>query len=175
MCVFFILLAFYIFFSLFKVAHFDESNQTVVYGPVFNLTFLKEARKFQQELLSLGQDVNEGLEKICYAPVIEGNETIKLQNCVVQSIFGYLTDEELDENYEFLSGLFSCIRNPFTQDCLSSWGGPAIPELVLGGYPKQTKDLPPEYNLATILSITIIVKNYNESELLTPAMKWEER
>lgn len=67
------------------------------------------------------------------------------------------------------------LRNPFNHACLSTWKGPAIPELVLGGYPQVPKGTPPEYNLATVLTITIIVKNFKESKLLEPAMKWEER
>ncbi|XP_063706480.1 NPC intracellular cholesterol transporter 1 homolog 1b-like [Culicoides brevitarsis] len=155
----------------------SRTGQNITYGPAFNVTFLKEVQKFQQEILSLGQAEGEGLEKICYAPIMEANVTVQLENCVVQSLFGYLSDDEtLDDDYDFQEGFFSCIRNPFHQDCLSSWGGPAIPELVLGGYPKaKSKNSPPEYNLATLLSITIIVKNYKDPELLHPAMKWEEK
>lgn len=72
--------------------------------------------------------------------------------------------------------IFSLIfRNPFNPPCLSTWKGPAIPELVLGGYPEAPKGTLPDYNLATVLSITIVVKNFKDPQLLEPAMKWEKR
>lgn len=68
--------------------------------------------KFQQELLNLGQDEGEGLEKICYAPVIEANQSVTIENCVVQSIFGYIQNNYavLDEDYEFLGNFTTCSR-----------------------------------------------------------------
>lgn len=95
------------------MTYFDKTaNKTVVFGPAFNFTFLREALVLQQELLNLGTNDGEGLETICYAPVLEKNEPAKLENCVVQSIFGYIQNDEneLTENYEFLEGLFECIR-----------------------------------------------------------------
>uniref|UniRef100_A0A336K5W7 CSON002459 protein n=1 Tax=Culicoides sonorensis TaxID=179676 RepID=A0A336K5W7_CULSO len=147
------------------------------HGPVYNFTFLNEVLKLQDSILNLGRDENEGLEKICYAPVMEENQPVKLENCVVQSIFGYLGDmSDFNEDYNFVEDrIGNCMRNPYRHDCLSKWGGPALPELVIGGYPKTDKDSPPQYHLAKALSITIVVKNYKNSTLLESAMKWEKR
>lgn len=91
------------------MTYFDTTtNQTVIFGPAFNLTFLREVLRLQEDLLNLGHDEGEGLEKICYAPVMEKNEQAKLKNCVVQSLFGYIQNEE--EELSDLSWLFECIR-----------------------------------------------------------------
>lgn len=46
----------------------------------------------QIALQNLGQP-NEGLEKICYAPVTRAGQKATLDDCVIQSLFGYFQND----------------------------------------------------------------------------------
>lgn len=63
------------------------------FGPAFNKEFLLEVFHLQEELAQLGQDEDLGLEKICFAPVIYPGEIPTLDQCTVQSVFGYFNHD----------------------------------------------------------------------------------
>lgn len=70
--------------------------------------------------MQLGQETNEGLEKICYAPVQnEFTGPITLDLCTVQSIWGYFQNDienfnsiSISAGYEinYLDNLYMCMQ-----------------------------------------------------------------
>ena len=70
--------------------------------------------------MQLGQDTNEGLEKICYAPVqSEFVGPVTLNLCTVQSIWGYFQNDltlfnetEIIGDYKtnYLDYLYKCMQ-----------------------------------------------------------------
>lgn len=71
-------------------------------------------------ILQLGQETDEGLEKICYAPVQnEFTGPVTLDLCTVQSVWGYFQNDieifnktENSEGYEtnYLDHLYKCMQ-----------------------------------------------------------------
>ncbi|XP_071646320.1 NPC intracellular cholesterol transporter 1 homolog 1b [Temnothorax longispinosus] len=157
------------------------------FGPVFNKEFLLEVYDLQQQILQLGQETGEGLEKICYAPVqSEFTGPVTLDLCTVQSIWGYFqnnlatfnkTDIKGGYNTNYLDQLYMCMQNSFHPDCLAPYKGPIIPTIAIGGFLKERefKYDSSDYIKATGLVLTFLVKNsLNESDLVT-INKWEQR
>lgn len=60
-----------------------------MFGPAFDYDFLLEVFRLQQDIEQLGQAIGYGLDQICFAPVTEPGTTTRLDQCTVQSIFGY--------------------------------------------------------------------------------------
>lgn len=54
-----------------------------------NKDFLIEVFKLQMEIQHLGMDVGEGLDKVCFAPVVLPGVETTISDCTVQSVFGY--------------------------------------------------------------------------------------
>lgn len=143
--------------------------------------------------LDLGEDSNNGLEKICFAPLgSEFTGPIKLSDCVVQSIWGYFQnneeildddeddDEESDDPEEFktieyLETLTKCFGNSFNPECLAPYGGPIDPAIALGGFviDGQSNSEVTDYQRANVVILTFLVNNYHNRDKLEPAKKWE--
>lgn len=155
------------------------------YGPVFNKDFLEAVYHLQKKILELGQDTDEGLEKICYAPTqneFTGQVTIK--HCVVQSIWGYFQNDIVKYHQDnnntknsYLNHLERCLRNPYHPKCLGTYMGPIFPAISLGGFlKKETYNYDvSSYRNATGLVLTFIVKNTVNQEELKPIVKWEQK
>lgn len=58
-------------------------------------------------------------------------------------------------------------------ECLAPYGGPVEPGIAVGGFPKVPPGDSPDYRLATGLTLTFLVKNQLDSNLLNSALKWE--
>lgn len=54
-----------------------------------NKDFLIEVFKLQMEIQNLGMDEGEGLDKVCFAPVVLPGVETTIRDCTVQSVFGY--------------------------------------------------------------------------------------
>lgn len=141
----------------------------------------------------MGEDSNNGLEKICFAPLgSEFTGPIKLSDCVVQSIWGYFQnneeildddeddDEESDDPEEFktieyLETLTKCFGNSFNPECLAPYGGPIDPAIALGGFviDGQSNSEVTDYQRANVVILTFLVNNYHNRDKLEPAKKWE--
>lgn len=90
------------------------------FGPVFNKEFLLAVYDLQQQIFKLGQDTDESLEKICYAPVqSEFTGPVTLDLCTVQSVWGYFqNDIDLFNNTDTIGGyesnyldqLYKCLQ-----------------------------------------------------------------
>lgn len=109
------------------------------------------------------------LNDICFQPLAPENK-----NCSTQSIFQYWQNdaqkfyESLQTNNQF-SHLSDCMKNPFETYCLSAFGGPMQPYMVIGSYGNSE-----DYLNAGSIVTTFIVNNFmNNREELAKAMAWE--
>ena len=169
-----------------KISH-NTSSGVLEFGPIFNKTFLLAVRELQNQVLQLGQNEGEGLERICYAPVrndFTGPTTVEL--CTVQSVWGYFQNDldkfnqtDVSGTFEinYLDHLYKCAQNAYNPECMASYKGPVIPAIAYGGFLKEnefnydSKD----YIKATGLILTIMVKNSLDESELASAHKWEQR
>uniref|UniRef100_A0A1B0CLS9 SSD domain-containing protein n=2 Tax=Lutzomyia longipalpis TaxID=7200 RepID=A0A1B0CLS9_LUTLO len=175
-----------LFLKPYNTTHiFHETELGVVeFGPAFNRDFLLEVFRLQMELTELGQDMDLGLERICFAPIIYPGEVPTLDQCTVQSIFGYyghdfvkFNESRIDANgfeRNYLNTIISCTQNAYAPECFAPFGGPVEPGVALGGMPKPEGNEQPDYNLATAVTITFIVNNHADPDHLDLAMQWEE-
>ncbi|XP_065352858.1 NPC intracellular cholesterol transporter 1 isoform X2 [Cloeon dipterum] len=165
-----------------KIVH-DTSNGPITFGPVFNEEFMLKVLELQQGILKLGQETNEGLEHICYAPFATGKAT--RDQCIVQSVWGIWqddldkfnetnTEEDGDKEYvvNYLDYLIACSQNPYDPNCLAKYGGPIEPAIALGGF-ETPENAPPKYETAQALIITLLINNHYDQSKLEPAKKWE--
>lgn len=110
------------------------------------------------------------LKDICFQPLSPTNK-----NCAIQAIFQYWSDSaklthlftDTKHNATIKDKINACMKNPFENNCLSSFGGPIQPFMVVGGYRDE------EYNTSNALIMTYIVNNYKSDEHLMQAMSWE--
>ncbi|XP_072764565.1 NPC intracellular cholesterol transporter 1 homolog 1b isoform X2 [Anoplolepis gracilipes] len=165
----------------------NTANGVIEFGPVFNKEFLLAVYDLQQQILQLGQKTDEGLEKICYAPV--QNEFIgpvTLDLCTVQTVWGYFQNNitkfnktEISGGYEtnYLDHLYKCMQNPFNPRCLAPYKGPIIPAIAIGGFLEEGKFQydSADYSKATGLILTFLVRNSLNEKNLMPVIKWEQR
>jgi Niemann-Pick C1 protein len=112
------------------------------------------------------------LEDICFQPLQPDNK-----NCSTQSLFQYWqnNDEKIlatlqsndDSHY---TTLHECMKNPFEVNCLSAFGGPIQPFMVVGSYGNNETFL----NAGAIV-ITYVLNNFlsNNKEAIRKAMVWE--
>ncbi|KAG7199591.1 hypothetical protein KM043_014196 [Ampulex compressa] len=172
--------------GLSTVVH-NTSDGILEFGPVFDRKFLLAVYDLQQQILNIGQDTDEGLERICYAPVqSEFTGPVTLSLCTVQSIWGYFRNDVDFFNktsnltgYEvnYLDHLYSCMQNPFNPDCLAPYKGPIFPALAIGGFLRENefKYDSEDYIKGTGVILSFLVKNSLDEEALVPARKWEQR
>ncbi len=111
------------------------------------------------------------LENICLQPLYPDN-----LNCAIQSIFQYWQNdhEKIISSIEqgaHLSHLQDCMKNPFIADCMSAFGAPIQPFMVVGSYGQNDE----EYLNAGALVITYPLRNYlnNKDDMIAKAMAWE--
>ncbi|KAI1724282.1 patched family domain-containing protein [Ditylenchus destructor] len=160
----------------------DPKNfmRNVEYGPVFRESFLYEAFKLYDTVLSLTATLGNdtvALRDICFKPLAPENG-----NCMVLSIFNYFQNDEkllhkIDDStfttYDYLDHLLDCLSNPYTMSsklrlqCLGDFGGPIQPYVVLGDF-KNSK-----YESSRGLVVTILVNNHLDAEKNEKAMAWE--
>lgn len=155
-----------------------------MFGPAFDKDFLIEVFKLQQELEQLGQDEGKGLDKLCFAPMVQVGETTKLSQCTVQSVFGYfgndlntfntsfITRDGYERNY--LDTLATCFVNSVGLSCLAPYGGPIEPAIAVGGMPPAEPGQPQDFKLATGIVLTFLLNNKANKSELGPAMEWEK-
>jgi Niemann-Pick C1 protein len=57
----------------------------------------------------LGEDEGKGLNKICFAPLVAAGATALVENCTVQSVWGYLKNSpNLTDGY--IDTMMRCIQ-----------------------------------------------------------------
>ncbi|RWS22853.1 hypothetical protein B4U80_06114, partial [Leptotrombidium deliense] len=153
-------------------------NQT--YSSIYDQNFLLKALKLQNRVMQLvAKDVYDNevkLEDICFSPMAN-------RKCAVQSPFTWFQNEEKnlfktgDKNSNYLDHLSNCWASPFSINdtsvglsCLGDYGGPALPNVALGGFDINKNN----YANATALVITIVVNNHNNEYQVKRAMAWEK-
>ncbi|XP_050579555.1 NPC intracellular cholesterol transporter 1 isoform X3 [Bombus affinis] len=163
----------------------NTSNGPVIFGPVFNDTFLKTVYKLQEEIKKITTPNNYTLANICFAPLTNsftGPPTVS--QCVIQSIWGYWQDSVEafdyttvdDDNFtvNYLDHFRVCSQNAYNPECLAPYGGPVEPAIAVGGFLSPGQDLQnPSYEKATAVILSILVNNYHNKSKLHPAMEWE--
>ncbi|XP_033197932.1 Niemann-Pick type C-1a isoform X3 [Bombus vancouverensis nearcticus] len=163
----------------------NTSNGPVIFGPVFNDTFLKTVYKLQEEIKKITTPNNFTLANICFAPLTSpftGPPTVS--QCVIQSIWGYWQDSVEafdyttvdDDNFtvNYLDHFRVCSQNAYNPECLAPYGGPVEPAIAVGGFLSPGQDLQnPSYEKATAVILSILVNNYHNKSKLHPAMEWE--
>jgi Niemann-Pick C1 protein len=178
-------------FSNFSFLFFD-------FGPIFNVPVLQEAFNLQLDLMKISAPYynsngtlikNITLSDICFKPLYPDNN-----ECTIQSIFNYFQNNITRFNYTELDPIFHwfptynasfhihyCTRNPtatidnnFGQSpkgqfpCLGAYGGPVDPNVALGGFQDH------DYDTASALLITFVVKNHVNEEKNRYAEVWEK-
>ncbi|KZC13635.1 Niemann-Pick C1 protein [Dufourea novaeangliae] len=169
-----------------KVKH-NTSDGLLEFGPVFHEKFLLAVYELQRKILQLGQDDDEGLERICHAPIrndFTGPTTLDL--CTVQSVWGYFQNDlkkfnktDISGGYKisYLDHLYKCAQNPFNPDCIAPYKGPVFPALAYGGFLRENEFNydSTDYIKAKGLVLSFMVKNSLNASKLAPAYKWEQR
>ncbi|XP_046615474.1 NPC intracellular cholesterol transporter 1 homolog 1b-like [Neodiprion virginianus] len=165
----------------------NTTTDELEFGPVFNREFLLTIYDLHQQIIDIGQDTDEGLEKICYAPVqneFSGGVTLSL--CTIQNIWGYFqysldtfNETSTSGGYEtnYLDHLYKCLQNAYNTDCISTYKGPIIPAVALGGFLVDGQESydSSDYIKATGLALTYMVNNHLDEESLAPALAWESK
>ncbi|XP_076173454.1 NPC intracellular cholesterol transporter 1 homolog 1b isoform X2 [Ptiloglossa arizonensis] len=169
-----------------KILH-NTSNGLLEFGPVFDKEFLLAVYDLQNKILQLGQDVGEGLERICYAPVrsdFTGPTTLDL--CTVQSVWGYFqndlerfnrTQRSGTNERNYLDHLYECAQNAYNPACMAPYKGPVVPAIAYGGFlrEKEFNYNSKDYITATGLVLSFLVKNSLDKSALKSIYKWEQR
>lgn len=168
---------------IFQFIH-ETSNGNLTFGPAFEKNFLLEIFKMQQEIEQLGQEDDEGLEKFCFAPMVQFGEKTKLIQCTVQSIFGYFdnsfvrfnaSDDRTGYTRNYLNTLNECFENPVGLQCLAPYGGPVEPAIAVGGLAKREEGSLDDFKTARGIILTFLLNNKNDKSELEPEYKWEKR
>ncbi|KAK7065979.1 NPC intracellular cholesterol transporter 1, partial [Halocaridina rubra] len=152
---------------------FDLNNET--YGPVYNITFLREVLRLQNYITNELHAEVEGktvhLTDICNKPLAPDN-----MNCNIQSILNFWQNDEKTLNNSDRLHAKSCIGNAYQEHCMGSYGGPVLTHVALGGFleANQTLSENPNYLKADTLVITLPINNYFNTSLLEPALAWEK-
>lgn len=163
----------------------NTSNGPIVFGPVFNDTFLKTVLELQEGIKHIITANNYTLADICFAPLtgpFTGPTTVS--QCTIQSIWGYWqdslqkfesSDDENNYTVNYLDHFRVCSQNAYNPECLAPYGGPVEPAIAVGGFLSPGQDLHNSpYEKATAIILTFLVNNYHNKVKLLPAMEWEE-
>ncbi|XP_035915743.1 NPC intracellular cholesterol transporter 1-like isoform X1 [Anopheles stephensi] len=175
--------------NLSNVMH-NTSNGVIQFGPVFNRQFLLDVFELQEQIKKLaavrddGSNETVGLKDICFAPLSSSSGPKDAQECVVQSLWGYFSDDMDNFNEEeedaqgfvinYLDKLIQCFGNYYNPGCLAPYGGPIDPAIALGGIPQpKTPDEKASYAEANAVILTFLVRNYHDKNKLQSALAWE--
>ncbi|XP_059489962.1 NPC intracellular cholesterol transporter 1 homolog 1b-like [Neocloeon triangulifer] len=178
----------------FKAVNMDDvfhetADGEVIFGPVFNKTFLEVVFKLQEEIQQLGEDINGAplLKDVCNAPMTNAFTGPRVvEQCLIQSVFGFFNNSwtKFNEvkpgpentNLTYLDHIQSCIGNPYNPVCFAPYNGPILPSVGLGGYlrPGELSGDANDMIKAKALVLTILVDNYIEGDKVAPAFEWEK-
>uniref|UniRef100_A0A182PPK3 SSD domain-containing protein n=1 Tax=Anopheles epiroticus TaxID=199890 RepID=A0A182PPK3_9DIPT len=169
----------------------NTSNGVIQFGPVFNRQFLLDVFELQEQIKKIQAVTSDGeknetvmLKDICFAPLSTGAGPTSTQECVVQSLWGYFSDDMDNFNEEeedaqgfvinYLDKLIQCFGNYYNPACLAPYGGPIDPAIALGGIPQpKSQDEKPAYTEASAVILTFLVRNYHDKNKLQSALAWE--
>lgn len=66
--------------------------ETITFGPAFNKSFLDEVFRLQEQIEKIGRNEPYALEHICFAPMTYAGQNATIEQCTVQSIYGYFAN-----------------------------------------------------------------------------------
>ncbi|XP_047992313.1 NPC intracellular cholesterol transporter 1 isoform X1 [Leguminivora glycinivorella] len=162
-----------------KIEYVDEFNETTTFGAVFNSTFMLEVYELQKRIMDLGN--TSRLENVCFAPLASAiNPTVTADKCAIQSVWGWFQNDPEDnfdvENNAYLGKILKCTQNAYDPDCLSTYNGPVLPAVALGGFlaPGEQLTAQSRFHEATALILTFLVNNKHDKAKLGPALEWEK-
>lgn len=157
-----------------------DAEEKHKFGPAFERNFLLNALRLQLNIENLQAKSKTGkhisLRDICFKPLEPDNT-----HCAIFSLFQYhqnnltfLVNESL-----YPSQYLECIQAPLTQQtnsfkrtCMSKFGAPIDPYMVLGAFP-TAKNIP-DYTKAQALIITVTIRNQKQGKDLENALAWEK-
>lgn len=166
-------------------------KEVVKFSGLIQKNVLKQILHLQQTLMNLEASYNlekVSLNDICLQPLSPDNT-----ECAVYSVLQYwqLNETKLDQCFtkdgtdcgnktleskeDWHDHFIGCTRAPTemkngnyrNQPCMSSFGAPVTPELVLGGFANA------KYSQAQAIIMTFVVKNNNDEEQNKKAEAWE--
>ena len=125
------------------------------------------------------------LSDICFKPVND--------YCTIQSVLQYFQNSQHNLEYNRTSLLYGllgtakshvdyCLTTPSSinasdtfKPCLSRFGGPSDPNVVVGGFSDYSDaGSGPQYSNATALIVTFVVNNHLDKEKNAKAEAWEK-
>jgi len=74
-----------------QIVH-NTSNGPLTFGPVFDRDFLSQILDLQEGIKHINANGTQ-LKDICFAPLSDDGSEIDVKKCVIQSIWGYFSDE----------------------------------------------------------------------------------
>lgn len=93
-----------------RIVYESYRGENVTFGPAFNRTFMRAVFEMQMEIERLGEEDDEGMEHLCFAPVTEVGASPERSKCTVQSAFGYLKNNiRMLESEDYLETMDECI------------------------------------------------------------------
>ncbi|XP_065174717.1 NPC intracellular cholesterol transporter 1-like [Sycon ciliatum] len=164
----------------------EVTNYTI--GQVFRRGVLEKVLELQEQISNISVNVDSKrvtLEDICFAPLSPDND-----KCATETVLQYfqnnITHLRRVKSEDFLQcvtdsyidHMMECTFNPLETvsqtdglnlPCLGDFGGPAYPNVVLGGYGGVS------YMNATALVVTYLVNNHVDAAMNKPAEEWEKR
>ena len=169
---------------------YDYQDKTTRFGFVLNKNVMEKVLELQLLLMNMnvpyrnssGHNKNITLEDVCFKPLSPYND-----HCAIMSVFQYFQNDQakFEETgsdgfnivSDYLDHIKTCTDNAFIVDsagdflhlsCLGDYGGPSLPNVVLGGY---TFD---NHTQAQALVITFVVSNHVDESKNAMAEAWEE-
>ncbi|KAI6651993.1 Niemann-Pick C1 protein-like [Oopsacas minuta] len=166
-----------------------DGGKNVSYNHMFQKEILLEILEIQNNLTVMKVPYKNGtitLEDICYTPLSPGNT-----NCTIMSVLQYFQNSEgklnltattaNDEEINYLDHIYNCNRNPtgihdtaIPIPCIGQFGGPALPNLILGGFGADKNGLD-QFEDARAVIVAFTVKNYISDADNSMAEAWEAK
>jgi len=166
---------------------FEDGPGEFVVGPALNnRNFLHEVLKIQSYVENVIKadynGTNVTLSDICFKPLSPDNE-----KCAIMSPLQYFQNDpaKLDIEDEdgwgielFREQIKACVQSPTLPKsnvpglpCLGEYGGPALPNVILGDYEFKT---PMDYMKAKMVAVTFPCVNHEDKAKTEPAKAWEK-
>lgn len=165
----------------------EEDLEWCVDGPVFqhleiwNRT-LELQNTIEQKIEVLNHSNNITLNDLCLKPMYPDNEF-----CTIMSATQYIQNNadtlaeydqtDVDDLASFRDRIQGCMKNPTNskpgEACLSKFGAPINPSVVLGGFDTSFTNSDRALN-STVLIVTIPLPNTKDPKKLAAVKAWEE-
>ncbi|KAK7470894.1 niemann-Pick type C-related protein 1 [Stygiomarasmius scandens] len=147
----------------------QEQEEPAGMDPVVSWSHLKYWSDVQAEIRELESSPNGyKLDDVCFKPGLLDDA------CVVQSVIAWFGGnlDDYDED-TWAEHFLSCAKSPGEMTCLPDFQQPLPPHYLLGGVPKDEEG-EDRYLDAAAMTVTYVVSNSLDPEILARALEWEE-